>query len=225
MATARRRPRSTRTLAQHFRDEPRTGELLRARAVDDPDVDARGAALDALAQHFRDEPRTGELLRVRAVDDPDACARGAALDALAQHFRDEPRTSALLRARAVDDPDAYARRAALDALAQHFRDEPRTGELLRARAIDDPDAAARRATLLGLSRALSIEHASVLCSRDLDGFGPGLDPREPITQAMVARAATKLGKPAAEIRGLYEQIARVAPLTLGWRTPKRKRAR
>ena len=131
-------------LAQHFRDEPRTGELLRARAVDDPDEYARGAALAALAQHFRDEPRTGELLRARAVDDPDAHARGAALAALAQHFRDEPRTGELLRARAVDDPDENARRAALAALAQHFRDEPRTGELLRARAVDDPDAVCPR---------------------------------------------------------------------------------
>ena len=63
---------------------------LRARAVDDPDVNVRSAALDALAQHFRDERRTGQLLRARAVDDPDAGARNAAFVALAQHFRDEP---------------------------------------------------------------------------------------------------------------------------------------
>jgi hypothetical protein len=104
-------------------------------------------------------------------------------------------------------------------------DQPRTAELLRARAVDDPDADARAAALLSLSHTLGIEHAPVLCSRDLDGVDPGLDPREPITQAMVANASAKLGKPAAEIRDLYEQIACVASLTLAWKTPKRKPAR
>ena len=106
---------------------------------------------------------------------------------------------------------------------QHFRDEPRTGELLRTRAVDDPDEDARSAALLGLSRTLGVEHAPVLCSRDLDGLAPGLDPRTPITQAMVAKASSQLGKPATEVRDLYRQIARVAPLTLAWQTPKRKR--
>jgi hypothetical protein len=114
-----------------------------------------------------------------------------------------------------------ARLAALDALVQHFRDEPRTAELLRARAVDD----ARGAALLGMARSLGVERAPVLCSRDLDGVDPGLDAREPITLAMVAGAAAKLGKPATEIRDLYEQIARVAPLNLAWQTPKRKRPR
>jgi hypothetical protein len=42
---------------------------------------------------------------------------------------------------------------------------------------------------------------------------------------MVAKAAAELDKPEIEIRNLYEQIARVAPLTLAWQTPKRKRHR
>ena len=212
-------------LGQHFRDDARTAELLRARAVDDPDASARRAALAALVQHFRDDTRTAELLRARAVDDPEAYARGAALAALRQHFRDDARTAELLRARAVDDPDAYARCDALAALGQHFRDDARTAALLRARAVDDPDADARRAALLALAPSLGVEHAAVLCSRDLDGFDPGLDPREPVTAAMVAKAAATLHLPEVTIRDRYEQLARGAPLTLAWQTRRRGRGR
>ena len=112
-------------------------------------------------------------------------------------FRDEPRTDELLRARAVDDPDADARGAALVALGQHFRDDPRTVELLRARAVDDPLGYVRGAALLALAPSLGVEDAAVLCSQDLDGFDPGLDPREPVTAAMVAKAAARLHLPEA----------------------------
>ena len=212
-------------LGQHFRDDARTAELLRDRAVDDPDAYARRAALAALGQHFRDDPRTAELLRARAVDDPDGVTRGAALAALGRHFRDDPRTAELLRARAVDDPDASARGAALAALGQHFRDDPRTVELLRARAVDDPLGYVRGAALLALAPSLGVEDAAVLCSQDLDGFDPGLDPREPVTAAMVAKAAARLHLPEATIRDRYEQLARGAPLTLAWQTRRRGRGR
>ena len=105
-------------LSRHFRDDPQTTALVRARAVEDTDGRLRRAALQALAEHFRDDPQIKALLRARAVEDKDGDPRGAALQALAEHFRDDPQTKALLRARAVEDPDGRCRGAALFGFAQ-----------------------------------------------------------------------------------------------------------
>jgi len=138
-------------LSRHFRDDPQTKALVRARAVEDTDGRPRGAALQALAEHFRDDPQIKALLRARAVEDKDGDPRGAALQALAEHFRDDPQTKALLRARAVEDKDGDPRRAALQALSRHFRDDPQTRALLRARAVEDTDGRLRRAALQALA--------------------------------------------------------------------------
>jgi len=71
-------------LSRHFRDDPQTKALVRARAVEETDGRHRRAALQALAEHFRDDPQTKALLRARAVEDPDGRCRGAALFGFAQ---------------------------------------------------------------------------------------------------------------------------------------------
>jgi hypothetical protein len=215
-------------LAQHFRDDPQTKALLRARVVEDADEGSRRVALQALAEHFGNDPQTEALLRARAVEDADEAPRRAALQALAQHFRDDPQTKALLRARVIEDADEASRRAALQALAQHFGNDPQTKALLHARAVEDPDGRCRGAALLGFAQTLALHELAVLASQDLDGLTPGRDPRKPVTSDDIAEAAEKIGKSEDEVRALYQRLSEEVPLTFadsGRRAPTKRRPR
>jgi len=206
-----------RALGEHFRDQPGTADFLRDRAVNDPDSDLRRAAIEALGEHFRDQTGTADFLHDRAVNDPDSDPRGAAIEALGAHFRGHPETADFLRNRAVNDPDSDPRGVAIEALGAHFRDHPGTADFLRDRAVNDPDSDPRRAACLALAGMLNIPHARTLCSRDLDGIAPGIDPAEPVTGEHARRAATALGEDEGAIRALYERIAAELSLTLAWK--------
>ena len=224
---ARTRGVAIGALAAHFRDQPGTADFIRERAVNDTGGGTRRTAIEALAAHFRDHPGTADLIRERAVNDTDDGTRGAAIGALGAHFRDQPGTADLIRERAVNDTDGYPRGAAIEALAAHFRDQPGTADLIRERAVNDTDGYTRCAAVLALARSSGVPNAAVLCSRNLVGYYPGLDPREPVSAAHVRKAAAKLGQTEAEVRGLFERIAADIPLTLSWiakaeASPKRR---
>ena len=187
-----------------------------ARGFLERGVAGNADAILALAAHFRDQPGIPDLIRERAVNDTDGDTRGAAIEALAAHFRDHPETADLIRERAVNDTYGYPRGAAIEALAAYFRDQPGTADLIRERAVNDTDGYTRCAAVLALARSSGVPNAAVLCSRNLVGYYPGLDPREPVSAAHVRKAAAKLGQTEAEVRGLFERIAADIPLTLSW---------
>jgi len=56
-----------------------------------------------------------------------------------------------------------------------------------------------------------------LLSRDLDGFNPFLDPREPINDAFAKRAASKLELTVEDVQVRYEKLAARFGLHLAWR--------
>ena len=166
------------------------------------------------------------FLEAVAVNDPGGDPRRAAIEVLGAHFRDQPGTADFLRDRAVNDPDSYPRGAAIDALGAYFRDQPGTADCLRDRAVNDPDSDPRRAACLAFAGTLNIPHARMLCSQDLDGVAPGIDPGEPVTEEHARRAATALGENEDAIRVLYERIEAEVPLTLAWKgKPARARRR
>ena len=96
-------------LGKYYRNDPEIKPLLQARAVQDPDPQARSSALYIIMDHFRDDPEAKALLQARALQDPEPGPRAAALDNLAQHFRDDPEMEAV-------------RRAAFLGIAERFKD-------------------------------------------------------------------------------------------------------
>ncbi len=211
------RAQALRALAQNFRETPETLPLLRARAVEDWDSLPRVAALEALAGYFRDEPEVPKLLRHRAVEDPSSFVRVSVLEMLAKYFPASPETAPFLRRRAVDDHDADLCYWALDTLGRHFSAAPETLPFLRQRAVEDPHPSLRATALRWLAHASALSEAELLLSRNSDGLRPFLDPREPVTEERVRKAAAKLGLPEAEVRRRYEELAEQLPITLAWR--------
>ena len=70
--------------------------------------------------------------------------------------------------------------------------------------------------LEALSTGLEVADQKLL-SRDLDGVIPFLDPREPISNLAVDRAASKLNLAPDEVRRRYEALADRFHLRLEWR--------
>jgi hypothetical protein len=58
-----------------------------------------------------------------------------------------------------------------------------------------------------LVRIRGDETDTKLLSRDVDGMGPWLDPRDPIDEARIEKAAARLKVPAEEIRRRYKVLA------------------
>ena len=171
-------------LAKTWSDEA-TRTLLAQRAVQDDDSDPRSVALQALVAKWPDET-TRALLEQRAVQDDHDAPRSAALQALAAKWPDEA-TRALLEQRAVQDDHHAPRSAALQALAETWPDEA-TRALLAQRAVKDPDDQVRGAVFSALGTMHS-QLGHILPTRDLDGWGPYLDPLQPISRDHIQQAA------------------------------------
>ena len=176
----------------------------------------RCAALQALAEKWPDD-RTRELLQERAVEDDEGAVRRAALRALAEKLPDD-KTREFLEKRAVKDNEGYVRGAALEALVEKWPDD-RTREFFLGRILRAPHSEPRGAASAALGKMHS-EFGGILPSRDLDIFGPYLDPLEPIQRDHIERAAKMAGIPPDEID------AQVASLSahLGWDITKGAKA-
>lgn len=162
----------------------------------------RVGALHALAGDWQDDA-TQTLLAERAAGDEHFHPRSLALEALAAFWPAET-TRELLAQRAVQDDHASPRRAALQALAEKWPDET-TRELLTERA--RPDGVA--ASVFGGQHS---EFGRIVLTRDLDGVGPYLDPRQPISREHIERAAEKAGIPPEKI----DETVRSLSEHLGW---------
>jgi HEAT repeats len=90
--------------------------------------------------------------------------------------------------------------------AEHPDAEPALRGLLRA-----ADSKVRRGALAVLARDLDKPDRQLL-TKDIDGFEPFLDPREPITAAWMAHVAEEIGKSIDEIHRDYERLAAVFDL-------------
>ncbi len=185
-----------------------TRDLLAQRAVQDDDGSPRTVALQVLAENWPDQT-TRDLLAQRAVQDDDGSPRTVALQVLAENWPDQT-TRDLLAQRVVQDDNAGTRRAALQVLAENWPDQT-TRDLLAQRAVEAPDSSERGAACFALA-AMHSEFGRILPTRDFDGFGPYLDPLEPIPREHIEQAAAKAG-----IR-LNDIDAQVASLStyLGW---------
>ncbi|MFE0249436.1 HEAT repeat domain-containing protein [Streptomyces sp. NPDC059010] len=115
-------------LATDRGDDATTRELLRARAVADPEQWTRALALRWWAVHETDDRAVG-FLRDRAVADPQAQPRIAALQSLAFAWPAHPQTLPLLRERAEADEEKEVREASARALAAAEALAPLAGQL------------------------------------------------------------------------------------------------
>ncbi len=133
--------------------------------------------------------------------------------ALALGATRDPRAVDALIAR-LDDPDALVRRTIVDALCSTGVE--RAVEPLIAK-LDDPDAHMRRAVVAAFARQMDNPDRRLL-SRDLHGFPPGLDPREPVTVAIARQAAAKLKLSLDDVKARYEALEPQFHLRLEWLT-------
>ena len=168
----------------------------------------RESAIEELAEKWPDQT-TRDLLAQRALQDDNYEPRSAALQALAEKWPDQT-TRDLLAQRAVQDVNEHTRSAALQALAEKWPDQT-TRDLLAQRAVEAPDISDRGAAYSILGKMHS-EFGRILPTRDLDGTGPYLDPREPIPREHIEKAAAEAGIRPEDID------AQVASLSahLGW---------
>ena len=87
--------------------------------------------------------------------------------------------------------------------------------------LDDADAKMRKAVVDGLAQGLEAIDRRLL-SRDLSRHGLFLDPRKPIGEAFVQKAAVKLKLTPEEVRARYEAMAGQFHLRLEWRAGDKK---
>jgi hypothetical protein len=119
-----------------FGDADAVGDLL--AALDDPDPDVRGAAVQALGR-LRPSPVPPRLLE--ALDDPSSDVRHLALDAVAALGAKE---AAARAAELVHDPEEDVRAAAGRAL---YALDPAKGRQALAELIDDPSFEVKQAAI------------------------------------------------------------------------------
>lgn len=135
--------------------------------------------------------------------------RMGAIQVLSSMWPDES-TRELLRARAVEDQDRYVRVAAVQLLAAKWPDDS-TRELLRTMIRHDQEKS-DRGWAFSVLGGMHSQFGNIVGTRDLDGTGPYLDPREPLPPDHIQEAAEKAGIAAAD---LEEQIASLNQ-HLGW---------
>ncbi|NUP22444.1 MAG: NACHT domain-containing protein [Streptomyces sp.] len=136
-------------------------ELLRVKAVTDPEAGVRSTALRVLAELGTDRADIKDLIVDRSVRDPSLRVR-----ALALSLRDDAESDALwatLVDLAVDlDSDDIDRGRALSELALYRSRDPEVRTLLCRRAVEDPEGNVRALALNGLDDGLDDERVAAL---------------------------------------------------------------
>lgn len=202
-------PRSIalQALAQGWPDDA-IRALLTERATQDHDSGPRSVALQGLAQSWPDGT-TRILLAECAVQDEASETRSTALRFLARFWRDDT-TRDLIAQRAAEDKDPDTRHTALSIWARNWPDDT-TRAQLAARAAQDPDKSIRGVAASRLG-AMHSEFGGALYTRDLDGMGPYLDPRSPLSDDHIALAATRTGLSADDLDAHLASLSTF----LGW---------
>ncbi|HYH82865.1 MAG TPA: HEAT repeat domain-containing protein [Longimicrobium sp.] len=203
-------------LAIHFRHDPRTFEtLLSLAGANDPAHS--GLAVRALWQHFSDRSETYSLLCKWAEPDYVTGVRRAAFQGLTHHFAENSGVYELMVATADQDANADMRAAAVSGLGK-FADRAEVVEVVRRLARGDATKEVRRLAIMVYAKSLGESISALLLTQDLDGMGPWIDPREPVTSSRVRQAAAALSTTENEIRKRFEELVREhgMPLELEW---------
>lgn len=180
------------------------------RALQDPRAHVRRAAAQVLGA--LGDARAAEPL-LSALDDASAEVRTAATVSLCA-LRDARCEDAALRLFAHRDGGTDYRAWGLltGFLAQ--LDSPRAQAALRIGLSDEsPERRAAAVEVLASGRSRA---ERVLLSRDCDGYGPGIDPRDPIGRERIAKCAATLRTSSELVRAHYERLAEELGLTLTW---------
>ncbi|MDI1446962.1 HEAT repeat domain-containing protein [Polyangium sp. 6x1] len=123
--------------------------------------------------------------------------------------------AAVVRALAspLHNPDTPVRSAAVEVLE---RIGGEATEAMLMQCLDDPDPSIRRQALRALSSRIDRWERRIL-SEEFDGTDPFLDPRAPLDEAWLRKAASRMHVPVEEVRGRVEGIATRFGIPLGWR--------
>jgi HEAT repeat protein len=84
--------------------------------------------------------------------------------------------------------------------------------------LDNDDFNVRSQALRALANSCRDKVDQKLLSRDIDASNPWLDPKKPITEERVAKAASKLKLTVEKVRQRYEDLARAFNLKLAWQS-------
>ncbi|WP_069887282.1 HEAT repeat domain-containing protein [Streptomyces luteocolor] len=168
------------------RDE--AGEILRARAVEDPAASVRRAALEALGCLPDSAAGGWETIACLAVSDPDEGVRRHALCLLGAQRDADSATRELLRDRALLDPEPKIRRSALRWLAVVDSGDA-TAETARDRAVADPSADVRIAALRVLAFGRPAHPETLPLIRERTGADAAPEVREEAVRALAAAEA------------------------------------
>ncbi len=184
--------------------------------------DMRVCALRALAYEWPDEP-TREFLNARALKDENGGPRAKALELLAgdERWADE-HTRQLLSQRAVNDEDSLLRAKVLELLAgdERWADHKETIAARNQFIADIAGAESREQrgeiACVWFGTAESSDPLSdakkLVFSRDVDGVGPCLDPREPVSDEHLGQVAETANLDDEQLAEMVEQMND----TLGW---------
>ncbi|MEV5979802.1 HEAT repeat domain-containing protein [Streptomyces sp. NPDC052114] len=164
------------------------GDLLRARAVEDPAASVRRAALEALGRLPGSAAGGWETVAGLAVSDPDEGVRRLALGLLGAQRGADPGTHDLLRDRALLDPEPKIRRSALRWLAVADASDA-TAEAARDRAVADPSADVRIAALRVLAFGRPADPGTLPLIRERTGADAAPEVREEAVRALAAAEA------------------------------------
>jgi hypothetical protein len=200
-------------------DCPAAAEKLIVTSCRNRNPFLRSAALVILGIHFPQSTNHFRIAHTLVSKDPHRFVRQTALTELAEYFHEALDTKAVLLARAIEDSDQQCRGIATDLLVKYLREDPDTKRLLHTRAIEDPDASVRGTAFLQLARILNVPGLETLASRGLDGNPPGRDPRDPITEEDVRRAAETLNEAEETVLALYRRLAEEVPLNFATGIP------
>lgn len=176
------------TLARLWPDDA-TRQLLSRRAVEDEETEVRSTALKLLAGHevWADDS-TRQLLSQRADEDKRLPVRARALELLVGR-------------------EAWAGHEETLAARQGFLGTIRNAAGPRERAA----AACAWFGIVGRSDLLADAKKRVF-SRDADGIGPYLDPREPVSDEHLAKVAEQAGLSEEQVAQMVDEMNE----TLGW---------
>ena len=176
--------------------------------LDDQDKRVRQAIIGALGR-LGDKQAVAPLLAKLDDQDKDICK--AVINALA--WLGDKQALAPLLAKLDDQPPAVR---AFVAAVLHGLGEPKGTTALK-QCLASEDAEPRRVAVGGYARQREALDGCLL-SRDLDGLEPWLDPQDPISEAQVTKAASRLDLTPDQVCSRYEALAVDLSLKLSWKS-------
>jgi hypothetical protein len=201
------RQKALELLARGQAERPDTWTLISTAAQTSDNLNVRISALQILASRQPPDAEMLGIVREAASHDPISYVRTIAVRLLTSTCADMPETLKCLYEIAERDSDAETRGVALEGLWKRLGDHPQIRKLLARVALADTSERIRRWAFWNVAVKACDGSSVSLLTRDLDGFEPAWDPRNPVTKERITEAASKLSASEDDIRRSYEQIA------------------